>query len=611
VVTITSLAAANISSAVSTDRGASFTLSPATAIVPADDRQWNESTGESRVYLFYRAPIPATGLFVQRSDDNGITYPVTGVVSPSGSTPGYIDVDHSNGTVYVSHAGGSALFVGRSTDQGLTWRNTTVDNSTSHGNLFDPVKVGDDGTVYTVWSDLKNIYMAHSSDGGVTFSDKVRVNDNSVYRTNLLPWLEAGSAGRVCVVWYGTRSETNDDDANWEVLYAQTLDATAAGPTFRQQVISDHIIHGSNISLGGLTGTANRNLLDYFQVALDPQGASVVAFTDDHNDFDGHTYVTRQLDGTSLRAGANGNGMVIPANPPPLPTPDAEEPQVSDFLHDAVAGLLQPIPEDNPYDILWIRYDCDTDSVLQEDVIIAKMKVSGLSPIPAGANWRINFTANAPGGVSDNGDQFWMRANTTNLAQPAFTFGTAVRGGDGAMVHTARGDAHFGSFDEENSVITLVVRVSQLNPFTTIAPIAPGTTFRGLRGSAFTDAVNAIRDETRGGTGFFCGEVSDVATSRPLGMSLGAPVPNPTRGRSQVSFGLGRTGWVELSVFDVAGRRVRMIHSGPLAAGEHVRAWDGRTDTFRDAPPGVYFFVLNSSAGRQSQKVTLMPQRRR
>ncbi|TPW14749.1 MAG: hypothetical protein FD129_1026, partial [bacterium] len=101
VLTIVSLAAANISSAVSTDRGDNFLLSPATAIAPADDRQWIEATGTSTVYMLYRAPIPATGLFVQRSDDNGLTYPVTGVVNPSGTTPGYIDVDHANGTVYV------------------------------------------------------------------------------------------------------------------------------------------------------------------------------------------------------------------------------------------------------------------------------------------------------------------------------------------------------------------------------------------------------------------------------------------------------------------------------------------------------------------------------
>ena len=68
------------------------------------------------------------------------------------------------------------------------------------------------------------------------------------------------------------------------------------------------------------------------------------------------------------------------------------------------------IPSDNPFDILSIDYSCEgSGSGL---MLVATMKVSGLAPVPAGVNWRVNFTANAPGGVSDRGDQFWLRANT-------------------------------------------------------------------------------------------------------------------------------------------------------------------------------------------------------
>ncbi len=609
VVTITSLALANISSAVSTDRGDNFTLSPATAIVPADDRQWNESNGQSRVYLVYRAPIPATGLFIARSDDNGMTYPVTGVVNPSGTTPGYLDVDQASGRVYVSHQSSAALMVGSSSDNGLTWRNNTVDNSTQHGTLFDPVKVGADGTVYAAWSDGKNIFLAHSTDGGTTFSDKVRVNDNATYKTNVFPWLEAGSAGRVCVVWYGSTSNTNDDSADWVVLYSQTLDATATNPSFRQQVVSDHVIHGSNISTGGLTGSANRNLIDYFQVALDPQGAAVIAFTDDHNDFDGHTYVTRQLDGTSLDANANGNGMVVPAFPSPLPQPDPDDPEVVDFLHDAVAGLLQPIPTDNPFDVLWIDYDCDSNAS-GEALLVATMKVSGLNPIPSGGNWRINFTANAPGGLSDRGDQFFMRA-AAGAGTQTYEWGTAVRVSDGTLAYTVRGLTDVGTMDAANGLITMGIRFNRLTPFVTHGPpVAVGSILHGLRGQAFTTGANATTDITRGGTQYQCrtsGVPEEESTSgRPTAVFLRAPNPNPSR-LSQVEFGLDRSSWVELLIVDAAGRRVRTLQAGSMSSGRYVRAWDGRTDRFSHAAPGVYFYVLRTAAGIKSEKVTLTP----
>lgn len=618
VLTITSLAAANISSAVSYDRGETFQLSPATAIAPADDREWNESTGHSRVYLLYRAPIPATGLFVQRSDDHGATYPVLGVVSPSGTTPGYIDVDHASGRVYVAHQSGSQGRVSRSTDGGMTWATSVVDNSTGHGSLFDVVKVGDDGTVYSVWSNTQNIYLSHSTDGGVTWAPKVRVNDNSVYRTNLMPWLEAGSDGRVCVVWYGSPSATNNSNADWDVLFAQSLDAKASAPTFAQQVISDHRIHGSNVSLLGLGGASNRNLLDYFQVALDPQGAAVVAFTDDHNDFEGHTYVTRQLDGPSLDAGANGDGTVAPVYPPPLPGQDFTQPEVTDFLHDATTGLLQPIPSDNPFDILWIDYRCD-DSGPGGPKLEATMKLSSLAAMPQGVQWRVNFTAGAPGavpgvpGLSDRGQQFWMRAGIDDSSIQSFAWGTAVRSDSGHVNYTERGPCE-GIVDQANGTITLKLPLADLNVWAN-PDVAPGTLFSGLRGQTLEPGFEGppgnrhpFRDHTRGGGTFTfaCGAVNvptgEVGADRTR--FLGPPTPNPTSAGAAVQFEIANAGFVELAVFDASGRRVRTLEAGLLAPGRYTRRWDGGTDRFSIAAPGVYFFVLNTAQGLHSERVT-------
>ena len=246
-----SLAAANISSAVSSDKGDHFALSPAVADVPADDRQWIEAQGDAVVYQMYRAPIPATGLWVQRSTDHGVNWGTASLVSPTGTSPGYIDVDHASGVIYVTHTSSSALFVSRSADNGTTWTTATVDNSTSHGNLFDPVKVGDDGTVYVSWSDEHNVFLAHSTDQGQHWSPPVQVN-GAESQVALFPWLEAGSAGRVAVVWYGTDHTSNDNAADWRVYSAITLNATATNPLFHRAEVSDHVVHSGNISLGGL-----------------------------------------------------------------------------------------------------------------------------------------------------------------------------------------------------------------------------------------------------------------------------------------------------------------------------------------------------------------------
>src|SRR5262245_42828084 len=554
ILTITSLALANISSAVSTDRGEDFALSPAVANVPADDRQWNESTGDDTVYVLYRAPIPASGLLVQRSIDHGASYPMTAVVSPTGTTPGYIDVDHANGYVYVSHMSSSGVFVSHSTDAGATWSAFTADNSTSHHHLFDPIKVGDDGTVYVAWSDDHAVYIAHSLDHGVTWAPAVKVSGPETGFA-LFPWLEAGSAGRVAVVWYASASSVNWNSSDWRVYASITTNATATQPTFRIAEVSDHVIHASNLSEGGLTippapvgVEPNRNLCDYFQVAIDPLGACVVAFSDDHNDFDGQTYVARELSGPSLYASANGgSGVLDPVDPLPLPAPDPNLPEISDFLHDATANNLQPIPSDSPYDILSIDYGCSL--VGRTPMLEVKMTVSDLTTVPANSFWRVNFAANAPGPVADRGDQFFLRAQTSaDPTQPSFVFGSAERDTSGDMLYTDLGAADAGTFDPANREITMQLNFRRLDPYVTHGPpLHVGGVLVGLRGQTSTLGSSTARDLTRGGGSFvLCSELVAVGDAPEVEFGMSPPAPNPARGGASVNVSLSHASWTEL-----------------------------------------------------------------
>ena len=612
VVTIVSLAAANISSARSFDRGDNFALSPAVANVPADDRQWIEAAGADTVYLLYRAPIPATGLFAQRSTDHGQSYPVTGLVSATGTTPGYLDVDQRSGVVYACHISDQAAFVSRSTDQGQTWATFTADNSTSHGHLFDAVKVGDDGTVYVCWSDDHAVHLAHSTDQAATWSAPVRVS-GSESRLAMFPWLEAGSAGRVAVVWYGSTSDVNSNAADWRVWSAITTDAMAAEPTFRIAEVSDHVIHASNLSEGGLTlpvvqPEPNRNLCDYFQVAIDPQGACVVAFSDDHNDYDGHTYLARQIAGPSLYAAAGGGTGQLPAfTPTPLPAPDPGLPEISDFLHDATGNNLQPIPADNPFDILSIDYGCASQN--GASLLEVRMKLSDLATVPGEAFWRANFAANAPGPVADRGDQFYLRAATDAGGSPAFTYGTAERDTSGSLVYTERGPATSGLLDPANDEVVMRLSLTALDPWVTHGGgVRAGSVLVGLRGETGTLGAGTARDQTRGGGSItVCQELVGVPpAASPVEMGMGPPVPNPARGGADVSLALSHAAWVDVGVFDAAGRRVRTVHAGTLPAGSTRLHWDARTDAGHPAPGGVYFIRMMAGGSVRTQRLVLV-----
>jgi len=524
-----SLVLANVSCFRSADKGANFTRNAAcssTGGVPVDDRQWNEFHGKDTVYLLYRTVAPAVTQ-IQRSTDGGLTYGPAQTAGAIGQV-GYIDVHQPTGTVYVSGSSGnvchSTVTLLGGTPTGYECHQAA---SGSVANIFFVVKVAEDGTsngtVYVAYSDGHDIFLAHSLDKGTTWSQPVKVNNGTGTKTSLMPWLETGpTPGSVGVVWYGSSSSSNSDAADWNVFYAQTYDATSANPTFRQVVASDHLIHGSNISTGGTLGTANRNLLDYFQISFDPNGAAVIAYTDDHNDFDGHTYVTHQIGGPGLNAGKGivptpGAAPAAQSGPYPYAADVGGEPgsQVTDFRHDVADALLVVTPTDDPLDILSVKYSCEgTGSTIQ---LVSNMKVSGsLANLPQGLNWRMNLTANAPNsvlsptgdysfGLSDRGDQFYVRVSTDPTQPSQFSYGTAVRSSDGTITYTRRGAAT-GSFNGGSRTITVTVPLSALNAFVTKGPaIAPSSVLAGLRGQTFTSNVNGQRDVSRGGTQYTVG----------------------------------------------------------------------------------------------------------
>jgi len=620
VVTMVSLAVANISSNVSTDLGETFQHNAAAAFIPSDDRQWIEADGPNTVYLFYRAPVPSSALFVQKSTDHGATYgPAVAVLDaahPVSTTPGYIDVDHVSHAVYVSHHNANALYVSHSLDGGTTWTTVLVDGLTGHGHLFDPVKVGDDGTVYTTWSDDRHIYYAYSMDQGNTWSVPGVVENPDTTATNVFPWLEAGSAGRLDVVWLGTKSQ-NNSAAEWDVYFAQSLNANGPNPLFVQEKISDHHIHGNNISEGGLTGAADRNLGDYFQVAYDPQGAAVVSFADDHNDLDGNTFVTRQLDGTGLLAAANGGtGRILPVTASEPPLYSFSEPEVVDPAHDA-AVETQPVPADDPFDIVSIKYFADNAGPAAP-YVGATMTLSGLTHVPPPGSWRMAFTANAPDaanqlpyGVSDHGDMFFVQAIDSG-AVTSFRYGTGFRDsasttGPYSMGYHDLGAADGGSVDTTTSTVTVKVSLAKLNALLPAghAPIGIGTWLSGLRGTAGALGTGS-HDSTRGGRFNFL-----VNTSCYVGVGDGAPAggalslacaPNPSARGTTLHYTLPRRSTVSLEVYDVRGRLVRALQSGSFAAGDHEAYWDGRAMSGTRAGAGVYFVRLATGAHAATQR---------
>lgn len=268
------------------------------------DRQWVSSDGAT-VYISYHDSGSSTTIHVQRSDDDGLTWrrvgdPVVGQAGTTGASTfnndqGPIVADPTTHFVYAITAAGTAsvqkgtsanfnqIFVTRSTDRGATWTAVQVFATASGAalnNVFpalavDPVT----GVLYAAWSDAHTVSLSTSTDHGTTWSAP-RTVSVAPAATAVFPWIAARN-GVLDVVYYGTTAASKDDpSAVWNVYLAQSLDG---GAHFTQSLASNHPNHVGVICTGGIScAPGTRNLLDLFEVAIDPRtGKAAIIYTDD------------------------------------------------------------------------------------------------------------------------------------------------------------------------------------------------------------------------------------------------------------------------------------------------------------------------------------------
>jgi len=97
----------------------------------------------------------------------------------------------------------------------------------------------------------------------------------------------------------------------------------------------------------------------------------------------------------------------------------------------------------------------------------------------------------------------------------------------------------------------------------------------------------------------------EMLVSLPVSARLGVPFPNPFNPTITVPFVLALSGQVDLSVYDVRGRRISRLAAGEYPAGEHRVIWRGRDDRGIDMPSGIYFLRLRAGCVSETGKVTL------
>ena len=241
---------------------------------------------------------------------------------------------------------------------------------------------------------------ASAASGWKNWTTPVQVSDGKPETgdaVNIMPWIQAGGAGRADAVWYGQNKlvdPSSKHDQAWNVFMAQVVyptdstgAVTGAAPQVTLVKVSPHPMKYQDVCLQGtgcITAQGNRNLADFFQVKIDNTGAAEVIYDDTSNglvqpgftpgsaevlDHSGAPLVTiaRQSSGPGLF----GNDVSGPSNAPVK----AQSDPAGDALYPVIGGTNVAA-----MDVL------GQDLSLSGDTLTVKLRVANLKDAAAAAS---------------------------------------------------------------------------------------------------------------------------------------------------------------------------------------------------------------------------------
>ena len=89
------------------------------------------------------------------------------------------------------------------------------------------------------------------------------------------------------------------------------------------------------------------------------------------------------------------------------------------------------------------------------------------------------------------------------------------------------------------------------------------------------------------------------------GLGVDAVITHPFNPQVALSFELSLAGPVQLTIFNLRGRRTATLHAGHLDQGHHHLFWDGRDQDGRSVPAGIYVAQLTGHGQTITRKVVL------
>ncbi|MEZ4746645.1 MAG: SBBP repeat-containing protein [Calditrichia bacterium] len=104
------------------------------------------------------------------------------------------------------------------------------------------------------------------------------------------------------------------------------------------------------------------------------------------------------------------------------------------------------------------------------------------------------------------------------------------------------------------------------------------------------------------------GSVTAIGSPEPQirTFELAQNFPNPFNPVTQIRFSVTSSGPVQLTIFNLSGRKIKSLVNENLQSGSYLRQWDGTNTTGERVASGVYLYRLQSENAVQTRKMMLL-----
>jgi len=178
-------------------------------------------------------------IYFAKSTDGGYSFSANMQINDAPAIAGYPKIAvSSNGIIYLvwhdARNGNMDIYFTKSTDGGISFEpSRRIDDSTA-SQMYSSIATDDIGNIYVIWCDIRNgkydIYFTKSTDGGVSFTSNIQVNDPaSVISYWMTPSMTVDPTGSIYVVWRDARNGINNSDiylaksANWGASFDASI----------------------------------------------------------------------------------------------------------------------------------------------------------------------------------------------------------------------------------------------------------------------------------------------------------------------------------------------------------------------------------------------------